>query len=183
MPSRILKESIQKSPSLAELSDAAERLWHRLVTVVDDFGRFDGEAEVILSVCFSRRPKGWTRAKVVSALAELEKPCAVDGLPLIFLYTSGGRMYLQVTKAREHIQQRAKASKYPAPPTRIVPQSSASICMQTQTNAALNESESENENVNESESENGTRVSCSTRRMARMGEACPEEVRSLLGLK
>lgn len=179
MPSRILKESIQKSPSLAELSDAAERLWHRLVTVVDDFGRFDGEAEVILSVCFSRRPKGWTRAKVVSALGELANPCAVDGLPLIFLYASAGRTYLQVTKAREHIHQRAKASKYPAPPAGIVPRASASICTQAQANVALNESENENGN----ESENGRRVSCSTRRMVRMGEACPEEVRELLGLK
>lgn len=178
MPSRILKESIQKSPSLAELSDAAERLWHRLVTVVDDFGRFDGEAEVILSVCFSRRPKGWTRSKVVSALGELQKPCAVDGLPLLFVYVIAGRTYIQITKAREHIHQRAKASKYPPPPAETVPRAAASICTQTQTNVALNESENENEN----ESENGRR-SVATRRILRMGEECPEELRGALGLR
>lgn len=64
MPNRDLKESNRRSPSLQLLSDSAERLWYRLITAVDDFGRLEADPEVVFTTCFQRVPKGWTVQKV-----------------------------------------------------------------------------------------------------------------------
>lgn len=139
MPNRILKESIRSSPNLAALSDAGERLFSRLITSVDDFGRFDGDPEVILSACFQRKPKGWTVAKVSAGLQELAAAPAGGDKPLIRLYQVEGRPYIEFVKAELHISRRAEKSRYPAPSEEnIVPHAVASNCEQPQTNAPLN---------------------------------------------
>ena len=115
MPNRDLKESNRRSPSLQLLSDAAERLWYRLITSVDDFGRLEADPEVVFTTCFQRVPKGWTAQKVRLALEELSSKAHPEDSPLIQVYQVGTRFYLQIVSAKQHIQQRSKKSKYPSP--------------------------------------------------------------------
>ena len=141
MPNRIIKESVRTSPSLAALSDAAERLWHRLVTCVDDFGRYDGDPEVILAGCFGRRPKGWNAGKIERCLQELSTEPNPKDRTLLYRYDIKGRWYVEITKAELHLTRRAKVSKWPSRPTGANLLASANKCLQPRANAPLNESE------------------------------------------
>lgn len=95
------------------LSDAAERLWYRLITSVDDFGRLEADPEVVFTTCFQRVPKGWTTQKVRGCLEELATKSIHGDRPLIAIYRVGMRSFLQILSAPEHIYCRAKHSKYP----------------------------------------------------------------------
>lgn len=115
MPNRNIFESSRRSPSLRALTDAAERLFWRLITAVDDFGRFEADPEVVLSACFQRVPQGWNVRKVAGCLHEMAQiPPGADA-PLVRLYESGGRQYLQITKSETYFRRRAETSKYPDP--------------------------------------------------------------------
>jgi hypothetical protein len=149
MPNRILKESIRSSPNLSALSDGGERLFVRLIPSVDDFGRFDGDPEVILAVCFQRRPKSWNVTKVVNALEELSRAPSSADMPLIRRYVVQGRPYIEITKAALHITRRAEKSRYPAyTGENGLPHAIVSDCPQPQANASLNDNDNGNGNVN-----------------------------------
>lgn len=114
MPNRDLKESNRRSPSLQLLSDSAERLWYRLITAVDDFGRLEADPEVVFTTCFQRVPKGWTVQKVRQCLFELASKSPSLDTPLITIYQVGSRQFLEIVSAKQHIYRRAKESKYPS---------------------------------------------------------------------
>ncbi len=116
MPNRDLKDSNRRSASLQLLSDAAERLWYRIITSVDDFGRMEAHPEVVLSNCFQRPPKGWTPQKVATCLAELSTLAPPGDQPLIRLYQVKRKEYLHILSAELYIYRRASKSKWPAPP-------------------------------------------------------------------
>jgi len=116
MPNRDLKESNRRSASLQLLSDAAERLWYRIITSVDDFGRMEAHPEVVLSNCFQRPPKGWTPQKVATCLTELSTLAPPGDQPLIRLYQVKRKEYLHILSAELYIYRRASKSKWPAPP-------------------------------------------------------------------
>lgn len=126
MPNRLILESSRASKSLRALSDAAERLWWRLVTCVDDYGRLEADPEVVLAEAFKRRPDGWTEETVTAALLELSAVREGDDHPLIQLYRVGPKTYLQMAKASHHIRCRATKSKYPDPES-LVDQASLSF--------------------------------------------------------
>ena len=54
MPSRILKESICTSESLAYLSAEAEVLFYRLIVKADDFGLYYGSPKILASLSAER---------------------------------------------------------------------------------------------------------------------------------
>lgn len=116
------------------LSDASERLWNRLITSVDDFGRLEADPEVVFTTCFQRVPRGWTAAKVARCLDELATFQAAGQTPLIQLYQVGPKTYLQIMSAEVHIYRRAKESKYPDPPT------PAPICAQVPADSLVSRS-------------------------------------------
>ena len=79
MPNRIIRESCRTSPTLDQLSDGAERMFWRLTTVADDFGRFEADPRVLLSTCFPLKvetlkvktiEKWWTELSDCGAVAE-----------------------------------------------------------------------------------------------------------------
>ena len=110
MPNRIVKESITTSETLAQLSDAEERVWWRLLVVVDDFGRFDGRPNVI---------RGKACAAFLDRFTDAEITAMVDRFATIGLvrrYVVDGRPLLQIVTWERHQQTRAKHSKYPPPP-------------------------------------------------------------------
>lgn len=137
MPNRDLKESNRRSPSLQLLSDGAERLWYRIITGVDDYGRMEADPSVVFTTCFQRVPKGWTVQKVTSCLEELATKSIPGDQPLITLYQVGVRVFLEVVTAKQHIYQRAKTSKYPAPNDGERIQQLTQICAHTRTHAGV----------------------------------------------
>ena len=137
MPSRIIKESITTSESLAAVSADAERLFWRLVVKADDYGLYYGNPKILSSMCFPLNPPA--EKKIQSLLAELV------GQGMVGTYTSeeDGKQYLKLLSWDKHQQTRAKKSKYP------LPKSFDSICKQANGNqmkakVPVNGNESEN---------------------------------------
>ena len=57
MPSRLIRECTRTSVSLAHLTDQAERLFWRLITTADDFGRFEADPDIVRNICYARPVK------------------------------------------------------------------------------------------------------------------------------
>ena len=108
MPSRILKESICTSESLAYLSAEAEVLFYRLIVKVDDFGLYYGSPKILASLLFPLNVP--TEKKVSSWLAEL-----VNGGLVATYRGEDGRQYLKLLSWDKHQNRRATKPKYPLP--------------------------------------------------------------------
>lgn len=109
MPNRIIKESITTSENIAALSHGAECLFYRLMVKADDFGRYFGNAKIVLSTCF---PLKVGEISVDDVEKWLEELWLAD---LLERYTAGGREYIHLTTWSKHQTCRATKSKYPAP--------------------------------------------------------------------
>lgn len=114
MPNRVLRESILDSEAVNSLSPEAELFYRRLMSVVDDFGRFDGRTQVLRSRCYPLTVTKVRETDISRWIAE----CETAGL--IALYEAGGKQFILFHKLGTP---RALASKYPNPPD-----SSARIC-------------------------------------------------------
>lgn len=106
MPSRILREGILTSDRVNSLTAAGEVFYRRLMSVVDDYGRFDGRPGLLRVSCFPLRVDAVREADISRWIAE----CVMAGL--IVLYAVDGKQYLEMQDFKQ--QQRAK-SKYPPP--------------------------------------------------------------------
>ena len=53
MPQRFLRPQITNSDRWNSVGFAAQSLYIRLITLVDDYGRYDGRASVIWAHCFA----------------------------------------------------------------------------------------------------------------------------------
>ena len=105
MPNRMLRPYCD-SLKFDGIDASAERLWVRLLTVVDDFGRFHGEPRLIKASCFplidNLRP-----ADVLRWLDDLSTR------HLILRYKVRQREYLAITNFRQRTRQ--ATSKFPPP--------------------------------------------------------------------
>lgn len=110
MPNRIIREGILSSDRVDQLSAAAEVFYRRLLSVVDDFGRFDGRMSMILAACYPLRITGKGRV-TETALAALLDECRAAGL--VVLYSVASKSFIEVCDFRQQV--RAKSSKYPDP--------------------------------------------------------------------
>lgn len=107
MPARILRDGILRSERVDRLSMAAELFYRRLMSVVDDFGRYEARAKLLKVDCFPLRD-GIAVEEVEGWLAEC---VAADGLVLV--YEVGGKKYLQLS---DFGQRTRSQSRFPAPP-------------------------------------------------------------------
>ena len=107
MPSRILREGILTSERVDSLSHHGELFYRRLMSVVDDFGRFDGRPQMLRVSCFPLRVDRVREADISRWLDELQTA------GLIVLYAVNGKPYLEMHDFRQQI--RAKESRYPPP--------------------------------------------------------------------
>lgn len=111
MPNRFIKEKCRTSRTLETLTDFEERLFWRLLTVVDDFGRFDANPQVVRSLCFPLDPGKRMLANVSKCLQKLVSAST------LLIYTCNGNEYGQFINFEEHQgKPRAKISKFPDPP-------------------------------------------------------------------
>lgn len=107
MPNRIIREGIITSEAVNSLNWEAEIFYRRLLSVVDDFGRFDARPSVLRSALYPLKLYSMREDSVQRCL----KSCEVARL--VVLYSVNGKEYLEVTNFRQQV--RSKKSKYPAP--------------------------------------------------------------------
>lgn len=119
MPTRILRDGINDSRAVNGLSEPAEILYRRLMSVVDDYGRFDADPELIRARCFPRQPERWTTGRVAIYMIELRMIHKVDDdgesielPPLVTVYRCGLKKFLQINNFGQRVQAKPK---YPAP--------------------------------------------------------------------
>ena len=146
MPNRTLRDTIKKSHKLNAVSDAAQALWFRLLTCVDDYGRFDADPVLVASACYPMR----LHANVSKISAQVKE---LSDIELIVLYTVKADKYLYFTNW-DAGNIRAKKSKFPEPCNHV--QAIASKCLQTLTNVPDTDTETYNGNVlTDAETETG----------------------------
>lgn len=114
MPVRMLREGILTSEKVDLLSPCAEVFYRRLMSVVDDYGRYDANPKLLRSACFPLKDK-LEASEILPWLQE----CIDAGL--ILFYRDKGKDYVQIENFGQQI--RAKKSKFPEP------QESVSNCL------------------------------------------------------
>lgn len=128
MPSRLLREGILDSRAVNALGFPAEVFYRRLMSVVDDFGRFDGRPEVLRCRLYPLKVDTVREADISRWIAECEKAglialYAVDGAGSPRWIATREKAGLAVSEDlkpyilfRKLGSPRAKDSKFPAPP-------------------------------------------------------------------
>lgn len=106
MPQRFLRPGITTSDAWNSVSWEAQSLFIRILTLVDDFGRYDARVPILHGQCFALRPdiKPQRTEKLRSELHKAN---------LIQVYTVEGKDYLQVLRWQERA--RCESSKFPDP--------------------------------------------------------------------
>lgn len=112
MPNRLLKETSLLSEAVNALSVPAEVFYRRLLSAVDDHGRFDGRSSILRSRLYPLQIDRVALADVEEWLAECE------AVGLVRLYTVDGRRFLYYPGITGP---RSKSSRYPAPPDASAP--------------------------------------------------------------
>lgn len=107
MPNRIIREGILTSERVNSLSERAEVFYRRLMSVVDDFGRFTANPTLLRASCYPLKLDSVKEDSIKKHLAEAEDA------GLIVLYTVAGKAYLELQDFRQQV--RAKESKFPPP--------------------------------------------------------------------
>lgn len=125
MPNRILREGILTSPSVAKLNWAEEVFYRRLMSVVDDFGRYFGDVGMLRAACYPRQLNKVSDSDIGKWLD------AVSVAGLVRVYRASDREnYIELAKFGQQV--RAKKSKFPDPSSECV-----ADAQQVQTNAHL----------------------------------------------
>ena len=112
MPNRIVREGMLTSERIDKLTAAAELFYRRLMSAVDDHGRFFANPKLIRSAAFPLKDSEQMPESCIAAwLAECE---AVD---LIVVYEVKGTRYLSI---QDFGQRTYGKSKFPDPPGPVV---------------------------------------------------------------
>lgn len=107
MPNRILREGIVTSERVNSLNWDAEVFYRRLMSVIDDFGRYTANAKLLLGTCYA------LKLDVVS-LDDINRwLCECQKADLLRVYEVSGKPFLEVIDFKQQI--RSKESKYPSP--------------------------------------------------------------------
>jgi hypothetical protein len=107
MPNRILREGIVTSERVNSLDWDAEVFYRRLMSVIDDFGRYTANAKLLLGTCYALKLDTVSLADINRWLCECQKA------GLLRLYEVSGKPFLEVIDFKQQI--RSKESKYPSP--------------------------------------------------------------------
>lgn len=128
MPTRLLREGIIDSEAVNSLTWPAEVFYRRLMSLVDDFGLFDGRPNILRSRLYPAKVESVREADISRWIAECEKA------GLIALYSVNSKPYILFGNLGEP---RAKDPKYPRPPAdvynRLQPFTDANRCAQMKT--------------------------------------------------
>lgn len=106
MPQRFLRPGLTTSDRWNSCSFEAQSMYIRILTLVDDFGRYDGRIPILHAHCFALRPDIKPQDSA-GFRSELQTKGLLD------VYTINGKEYIQVLRWQERA--RSERSKYPDP--------------------------------------------------------------------
>jgi len=113
MPQRFLRPGLRTSPRWNKISHTAARLYIAILTLVDDYGRYDGRPAVLWADAFAvwndQNPDQIITRQVTAADC-----CQLAAEKLLEFYEIDGRQYLQVLQWQERARNK---SKWPDPKT------------------------------------------------------------------
>lgn len=135
MPNRIIREGILTSPRMAKLGWPEEVFYRRLLSVVDDFGRYYADHGLLRAACYPRQLSKVSDPDIGKWL----RACADAALVRVYP-AQDGESYLEVLDFGQQV--RAKKSKFPD-----MLSTCAADAAQTQSNAHLDVSVSVFEDV------------------------------------
>lgn len=107
MPTRIIRDGILTSERVNLLSERAELFYRRLMSVVDDHGRFYANLTLLRAHCYPLKLDSVKEDSIKKHLAEAEDA------GLIVLYTVAATAYLAMQDFGQRVQSK---SKFPDPP-------------------------------------------------------------------
>lgn len=107
MPNRILREGILDSDRVNKLSWVAEVFYRRLMSVVDDFGRYDARIELLKSKLYPLKNNQVRPSDIGTWLTE----CVAAGLVRCYIVDS--KNYLEIIDFNQRL--RVQKSKFPSP--------------------------------------------------------------------
>lgn len=108
MPNRILRDGILASPRMAKLGWPEEVFYRRLMSVVDDFGRYYADPGMLHAACYPRQLNKVSDSDIGKWLTACVNAALVRVYP-----AKDGESYLQLLDFGQQV--RAKKSKYPDP--------------------------------------------------------------------
>jgi len=106
MPNRIIRDGILTSKPVNGLSEGAELFYRRLMSVVDDFGRFHADLTILRTQVYPLKPDAYPESTVATFLAECQHA------DLIRVYETGRSRFLEMLNFRQRT--RAQGSKFPS---------------------------------------------------------------------
>lgn len=109
MPNRILREGILTSERVNALNWEAEVFYRRLMSVVDDFGRYYAHPALLRAALYPLKLDTVRDANLERLLALVEQA------RLVRVYEVAGKRFLELLDFRQQV--RAKESRYPPPPS------------------------------------------------------------------
>lgn len=110
MPNRILREGILTSERVERLNWAEEVFYRRLMSVVDDFGRYYARPALLLAACYPLLLKKVSDSDIEKWLSACENAALVRVYP-----AEDGKRYLQLLDFKQQV--RAAVSKFPPMPS------------------------------------------------------------------
>jgi len=108
LPNRILRPGINDSDRVDALSEGAEIFYRRLMSVVDDFGRFEADHRKLRSQCWPKKFDNINPLNVRDWLGE----CCAGTDPLILKYEVNGKEFIEIQNFNQRTKPNQK-SKYP----------------------------------------------------------------------
>lgn len=136
MPNRIVREGILSSERIASLGWPEEVFYRRLMSVVDDYGRYEANPLLLRAKCYPLQIDTVRTADITRWMAACQKAGVLLG------YAVNDKQYLELCNFQ---QQQRSASKFPPPPA------DASKCLQVISDAHLVVSVFEDVSVNSDE--------------------------------
>lgn len=101
----MLRDGILASPRVTKLGWAEEVFYRRLMSAVDDYGRYYADCGLVRAACYPRQLDKVTDADIERWLE------ALAAVRLVRVYTVDGERYLELLDFRQQV--RAKKSKFP----------------------------------------------------------------------
>lgn len=151
MPNRYLREEIITSERIAQLSWGAEVFYRRLMSRVDDYGRFEAHPALLRAALYPLQLDQVSEQHIIQWLAECGQMRAQGAQkPLLLQYTVGLKNYLEIQDFNQRIR---SLSKFPDPlgaRMHAARGQSVGICPPT---AAVNETVCEFEDVHDTSEE------------------------------
>lgn len=109
MPTRMLREGILTSERVASLNWGEEVFYRRLMSVVDDFGRYYATPMLLRAACYPLQLNKVSDSDIEKWIAG----CATAALVRVYP-ASDGKRYIELLDFRQRV--RASVSKFPQPP-------------------------------------------------------------------